>query len=113
MKLDQVDMLGFSIASFVAQEITLTKTALVRQGHAPEKIRLETTADLRYAGQQYELEIPVADQLVTDPASNGLALSASATGTFAFRAGASAGLRHFVWVDRTGRELSPIGQPDP
>jgi N-methylhydantoinase A len=39
------------------------RAALVRQGYAASRIRIEHSADLRYAGQQFELEVGVAAPL--------------------------------------------------
>jgi N-methylhydantoinase A len=38
-------------------------SALVEQGYARDQIRLRRFADLRYVGQQYELLVPVADEV--------------------------------------------------
>jgi serine/threonine protein kinase len=40
------------------------------------------------------------------------ALSASAAGPIIYRAGATAGQRQFVWIDRSGKEISKVGDPD-
>ena len=41
--------------------LTLTLGPLLDEGHALERVRLERSADLRYAGQNYELEVDGAD----------------------------------------------------
>jgi dipeptidyl aminopeptidase/acylaminoacyl peptidase len=54
---------------------------------------------------------PVASQLVTVPGVAASAISASATGLFAYRAGPPE-RRQFTWFDRSGRELGTVGEPD-
>ena len=40
-------------------------------------------------------------------------MTASATGTIAYRVGGAAGLRQLVWFDRGGRQLGSVGAVDP
>lgn len=55
--------------------------------------------------------IPVAPRVLTDNSVNGLgALSVSAAGPIAFRT--AAGKSQLLWVDRMGRELAPLSEPD-
>jgi serine/threonine protein kinase/Tol biopolymer transport system component len=55
--------------------------------------------------------IPVARRVLTDNSVNGLgALSVSAAGPIAFRT--AAGKSQLLWVDRTGREIAPLSDPD-
>jgi Tol biopolymer transport system component len=58
--------------------------------------------------------IPVAADVMVNPTNvpGSAALSASATGLFAYRAGA-APRRQLQWIDRTGRVLGNVGDPDP
>jgi Tol biopolymer transport system component len=56
--------------------------------------------------------LPVAQPVVFDPTRYVAAVSASST-VVVFRTGAPAGLRQFVWLDRTGREIGRVGTPDP
>ena len=53
---------------------------------------------------------PVAEQIAINQ-QGGMALSVSAAGPISYRTGSAAGLRQFVWVDRSGRELSKVGDP--
>src|SRR5262249_16230863 len=55
--------------------------------------------------------LPIAENLSVD-AANGTPLSASASGPIVFRTGLSNTRRQFEWLDRTGRELGKIGEPD-
>jgi serine/threonine protein kinase len=55
---------------------------------------------------------PVAEDVAFDPARYAAALSASSDGVVVYRAGSMVGRRQFVWVDRTGRELRRLGDPD-
>jgi Tol biopolymer transport system component len=55
--------------------------------------------------------IPVAQAVGNDDGAFHSAFSASALGVLAHRAGAGA-RRQLVWVDRTGKLLAAIGQPD-
>ena len=56
---------------------------------------------------------PVAEQVavLVEPA-NVAALSASATGPIAYRTGSAGGQRQFVWIDRFGKEIAKVGEPD-
>ena len=53
----------------------------------------------------------VAEQVIVEGRPSVLALSASAAGPIAYRAGAAAssGMRQLAWIDRSGRELQKIG----
>jgi Tol biopolymer transport system component len=53
----------------------------------------------------------LADGIAVD-AVGAAAVSASAEGTIAFRTGSANQARRFVWVDRGGKELGPLGDPD-
>lgn len=55
---------------------------------------------------------PVAEQVTFGGAPGIAALSASAAGPIAYRTGSSGGKRQFVWFDRSGREISRIGNPE-
>ena len=54
--------------------------------------------------------IRMAEQVSGD--AFGAPLSASAAGPIVYRAGAIPRQRQFVWVDRSGRELEKVGEPD-
>jgi eukaryotic-like serine/threonine-protein kinase len=54
----------------------------------------------------------VAEHVAFDPARYAAAVSASSAGVIVYRAGSATGRRQFVWVDRTGRELRRLGDPD-
>jgi eukaryotic-like serine/threonine-protein kinase len=55
--------------------------------------------------------VPVAQRVLVSPSTTGFsALSASATGAVAYRT--SAGSKQLVWLDRDGRTLESVGQPD-
>lgn len=57
--------------------------------------------------------VAVAENFSADPIAARPLVSASATGTLAFRPRADGGRRLFVWYDRTtGRELSRVGSPE-
>jgi eukaryotic-like serine/threonine-protein kinase len=53
----------------------------------------------------------VAEQVIVEGRPSVLALSASAAGPLAYRAGsaASSGMRQLAWIDRSGKELEKIG----
>ena len=54
---------------------------------------------------------PLAEGITVD--RRGVAaLSASATGSILYRVGAMQGLRRLKWLDRAGKELSTVGEPD-
>ncbi len=53
---------------------------------------------------------PVAEEMAAGGGGSA-AISASTTGPFVYRAGLSSGQRQFVWFDRSGREISKIGEP--
>jgi Tol biopolymer transport system component len=55
--------------------------------------------------------VTVADSVGVDSAFNAAALSTSATGIIALRAGSSA-RRQLTWFDRAGRMLGALGPPD-
>jgi Tol biopolymer transport system component len=55
---------------------------------------------------------PLADRVVSDLSNRVPAVSVSAVGPIAFRAGARGADRQFVWVDRSGKELQPVSPPD-
>jgi serine/threonine protein kinase len=54
--------------------------------------------------------LPVARRIWTTQVSGQAALSVSSSGSFAYRA--TAERRQLVWVDRVGRQLGVLGQPD-
>lgn len=54
---------------------------------------------------------PLAEGLVAEP-MGGIAAFSGSAGTIAYRSGVSAGKRQFVWVDRSGSELSRVGAPE-
>jgi serine/threonine protein kinase len=54
---------------------------------------------------------PVAEQIAVNRLQSP-ALSASAAGPLIYRTGSSAGQRQFVWLDRSGREIGKVGDPD-
>ena len=54
--------------------------------------------------------IRVADQVSGD--AFGMPVSASAAGPIVYRTGSLLGQRQFVWVDRAGKELEKVGDPE-
>ena len=54
----------------------------------------------------------VAQGVTTGWAAHVAALSASTTGTIAYRIGSAGGKRQFIWFDRTGRETGRVGAPE-
>src|SRR5262249_7962204 len=76
-------------------------------------LRQGTLFAQRFAFTRLELEgspFRVSEQVASD---NQLAGAFSAgSNTVAYRTGASGGSRQLVWVDRTGRTLSAISDPD-
>jgi len=54
---------------------------------------------------------PVAEQVASRPGFFSSAISASATGLLAYRAG-PAERRQFIWFDRSGHEVEKVGSPD-
>ena len=69
--------------------------------------RIDTGA-LEVRGQPVRL----ADNIATDPAISAVALAVSPEGPIVYRTGEAGGRRQFIWVDRSGRELSRIGAPE-
>jgi Tol biopolymer transport system component len=55
--------------------------------------------------------LPVADQVAGDWRGR-VALSASAAGPMVYRAGSTLVARQFVWLDRSGKEVEKVGEPD-
>ena len=55
--------------------------------------------------------VTLADRVVVDAAANVAAVSVSTSGLVAYRTGAGS-RRQLVWVDRSGKALSPLGAPD-
>jgi len=53
--------------------------------------------------------IPIAGGVASGTRAGVAALSAAMTGPIVFRTGDPGGRHQFVWFDRTGRELSPVG----
>ena len=53
--------------------------------------------------------VAIAGNVDVDPSAGFAALSASGSGTIAYRTGTVGTQRRFVWVDRQGRELAPVG----
>jgi len=56
---------------------------------------------------------PVEEHVAFNPTKYVAAVSASSTDVFAYRSGSAVGKRQFVWVDRSGKELKRVGDPDP
>jgi serine/threonine protein kinase len=52
---------------------------------------------------------PVAEQVAFGGVATATALSASAVGPIAFRTGSNGGKRQLVWLDRSGKQLSAVG----
>ena len=55
---------------------------------------------------------PVDERVAFDPAKYAAAVSASSTGIVIYRAGSAAGRRQFLWLDRSGKEIGRVGDPD-
>ena len=56
--------------------------------------------------------VAVAEQVPVEATSNLAAVSASPSGTLAYRSGAAGGERRFIWFDRSGRELEKVWESD-
>ena len=54
----------------------------------------------------------IADGVVAFGDANASAVSTSAMGPFIYRSGPSSARRQFIWVDRSGKELKRVGEPD-
>jgi eukaryotic-like serine/threonine-protein kinase len=53
---------------------------------------------------------PVAERIALDTSAQGsAAVSASAAGPFVYRTGSAGGLRQFVWLDRSGKDIGKAG----
>jgi eukaryotic-like serine/threonine-protein kinase len=52
--------------------------------------------------------VPLGQQVAGGP--NMTAVSASATGLLAYRTGAAGGRRQLAWIDRSGKEVQPVGE---
>jgi Tol biopolymer transport system component len=53
---------------------------------------------------------PVAERIALDTAAEGsAAVSASRAGPFVYRTGSGSGLRQFVWLDRSGKDIGKAG----
>jgi eukaryotic-like serine/threonine-protein kinase len=55
---------------------------------------------------------PVDDRVAFDPTKYAAAVSASSTGIVIYRTGSAAGRRQFLWLDRSGKEIGRVGDPD-
>jgi serine/threonine protein kinase len=55
---------------------------------------------------------PLEEHIAFDPSKYVAAVSTSSAGVLVYRSG-SAARRQFVWVDRSGKELEKVGDPDP
>ncbi|MBI3264266.1 MAG: PD40 domain-containing protein, partial [Acidobacteria bacterium] len=56
--------------------------------------------------------VAVAERVTIDPTFAVAAVSASTSGTVAYRTGTAGGQAQFVWFDRSGKALGAIGAPD-
>jgi Tol biopolymer transport system component len=56
---------------------------------------------------------PVEQHVAFDPTRYVAAVSASSADVFVYRSGSATGKRQFVWVDRSGKEIEKVGDPDP
>jgi dipeptidyl aminopeptidase/acylaminoacyl peptidase len=56
--------------------------------------------------------VAVAEQVTIEPTFAVAAVSASTSGTVAYRTGTASGQRQLVWFDRSGKALGGIGAPD-
>jgi eukaryotic-like serine/threonine-protein kinase len=55
--------------------------------------------------------VRLGDHIATEPGGSTVALAVSPGGPIVYRTGQAGGKRQFIWVDRSGRELSRIGTP--
>jgi Tol biopolymer transport system component len=78
----------------------------VRQGALLAQ-RFDPTA-IRLIG----MPTPVDPHVAFDPTRYIAAVSASSTGVIVYRAGSAIGRRQFVWLDRSGKEITKVGDPD-
>jgi dipeptidyl aminopeptidase/acylaminoacyl peptidase len=56
--------------------------------------------------------VPVAENVAAEPAYSVAALSASRRGPIVYRTGSGIPTRQLAWVDRAGKEISTVGDPD-
>lgn len=56
---------------------------------------------------------PLEQQIQPEPISGYANFSASSNGLLAFRTGSSNDKVQLTWVDRSGKQLGPLGEPDP
>ena len=54
----------------------------------------------------------VEEHVAFDPTKYAAAVSASSTGIVIYRPGSAAGRRQFFWLDRSGKEIGRVGDPD-
>ena len=66
------------------------------------------------AGRMATSGVPfeVEEHVAFDPTKYIAAVCASASGVVAYRAGLTVGRRQFVWLDRSGKEIEKVGEPD-
>ena len=87
-------------AAYLANHLLFVRQGtLLAQRFDPE--RLELKGDPR----------PVGERVVSGTRANIAALSTSPAGLIAYRMGPSGGRRQLVWVNRSGREMTRIGDP--
>jgi serine/threonine protein kinase len=54
---------------------------------------------------------PIADRIAASPAQGFMAVSASMTGHLIYRSASGGGRRQVVWFDRSGKEVTKVGDP--
>jgi Tol biopolymer transport system component len=67
-----------------------------------DPVRLALTGNPYLVGEQVEVAVN----------GNGTAALSASAGHIVYRTGSASGLRQFLWLDRTGKELGKIGEPD-
>jgi Tol biopolymer transport system component len=67
-----------------------------------DPVRLALTGNPYLMGEQVEVAVNY----------NGMAAVSASAGHIVYRTGSASGLRQFLWLDRTGKEVGKIGEPD-
>jgi len=92
-----------------------TETAALVMGEQLLFLREGTLFAQRFHTEELTLSgnpVPIADDIALSGGLNVAAVTASSAGPIAYRSGASAGRRQFVWFDRSGHEVGRVGDPD-
>ena len=104
-----------SLDGTVMRRLLDAETAAVMASGHVVFVRQGTLFAQRFDPDRLELAgypFPVAEDVAFNVSANIAALSSSAAGPLAYRAGAPGDQRQFVWFDRSGRELGTVGDPD-